>query len=484
MKIQKHIIRRKVWFYRWLKWIALILGLLLLFCLLFKCCDRPSNSVHPIPPSVVQQPINGVVSPPIALQPWFPSQPGIRQPIDSSQIIDNPDDPLKRRSVAGLLNIYLENGIDIKTFVEELRIAYPEDSIIATFYAEEYQRLQIRIRQERVEFLSRDLKQLGTVKYVLPEWLLSNSSIPNLEDPGYSIEDQYWFYEKIGLFKAWSSGYGSDQIKIAVIDDGFQLSHPELKDKSIAPWNVVDYNDSLYFHDSQLSHGTHVAASIIGNKNNSVGISGVAPACEFMPIQIDNGLGQLSMSAIIDGIFYALKNEADIINLSLGLSLGEVASQLTEREQAYLAETTLKDEAKMWDEIYTVAEKQGTIIVQAAGNDAILSGLDPMKRSSHSIVVGSCSRDLEPSDFSNYGEHVSIYAPGEQIYSAMPNGTIGPLDGTSMASPIVAGCVALALLEYPGITTQELIDRMQSTGRDIGARAPLIQINKLLEGRP
>ena len=475
MSIGFHEISRKVWNYPWLKWTALILAVLILICF-FRCCDFSRLIPSPDPPG----PNSGMVDPPGYSEPWFPSQPRGRAPIDTAQIIEHPDDPLKRRALAGLLNVYLKDHSDIKAFVRKLRDDFPEDSIKATHWAEEYKRVQLSLVQERLDFLATALKNgYPSVKYAVPEWLFLSNSV-EFNDVGYSDTAYFSFYNLIGLFEAWEEGLGSSDIRIAVVDDGFQLGHPELEGRYRDPWNVVDYSSNVYIHDEQSSHGTHVAGTVVANIDNGVGISGVAPNCQFIPIQIGDGSGYLSMSSIIDGIFYALNHEADIINLSLGMNPGDAIASLSESEQEEFSKSQLLDEAQMWDEIYQVAQEQNTIIVQAAGNNRVLAALDPMKRSSSSIVVGAISYRLDLSVYSNYGTAVDIYAPGDGIFSATPDGGIGPMDGTSMASPMVAGCVALALSKNRDLGCSELIQKMRETGIRSPSSDPIIKVDKLL----
>jgi subtilisin family serine protease len=212
-----------------------------------------------------------------------------------------------------------------------------------------------------------------------------------------------------------------------------------------------------------------------------VGISGVAPRCKLIPIQIADQNGMMTTSSILDGIFYALKNDADIINMSLGIDLSDAAKYLTEEQQETFAKTIYKDEAAMWNEVYEIAQKEGTIIVQAAGNSSVISSLDPMKRSNISIIVGATDRKGKKAQFSNYGDGVDVYAPGVSIYSSVPNQNFEQLDGTSMASPIIAGCVALIKSLNKDASIIDIKRLINDTGIIVeGTGKKLIQIDELL----
>ena len=89
--------------------------------------------------------------------------------------------------------------------------------------------------------------------------------------------------------------------------DAFDLNHEELKGKYFKPYNVITHNDNVV---PSGKHGTHVAGLALANGNNGKGIAGVAPNCLLMPIQASMGNGKFSMTDVVDGILYALKNGA------------------------------------------------------------------------------------------------------------------------------------------------------------------------------
>jgi len=219
---------------------------------------------------------------------------------------------------------------------------------------------------------------------------------------------------------------------------------------------------------------------IIAKADNNFGISGIAPNCKFIPIQISDETGVITTSSLLDGIFYALKNGADVINISIAMSLADIRG-ISPNKQKQISKEYLLEEARMWEEVYTIAADQGVIIVQAAGNDGLLAEIDPMKRSHATIIVGALSRNEHLADFSNVGNMVSVFAPGVGILSSMPNDQMGKLDGTSMASPIVAGCVALIKSTNNTLTNDEIIRLIQSTGKKIpNHQGVLIQIGRIL----
>lgn len=459
MKENKHKIEQKVYQSQWYKWIALVLFLLLILCLTLKCCKNTTSN-------------NSFVAKPL------PSLPGRIPPVDRGKIIPIPDDPFKREAVNDLVNIYLKDSIDISSFSTQAQNKYKDEIVEPTYFAKEYKRIQFRVDESKKDFLMAELKKdTAQIKFVTHEWILKQS-FTRSNDPDFLEEDNNWFYEKIGLEEAWGYTKGDTSLRIAIIDDGFDLQHNELKNQFISPWNVFKYDENVYGIPNKIFHGTHVASSAIGEVNNGFGISGVAPNCKFIPIQISDENGIITISSLLDGIFYALKNKAQIINLSLGLSLGPIASQLTKRDQEEIIKNKFKDEEELWKEVFTIALDEDVLIVQAAGNDNVESAMDPMKRSLNTIIVGACNQNFEPSTFTNYGNNVIVYAPGTKIYSALPNNEMGYLDGTSMASPIVTGCVALIKSYKPQMKANEIIDLIKKHSTDNADK--VIRINEIL----
>jgi subtilisin family serine protease len=378
-------------------------------------------------------------------------------PIDSSQVEQDKEDPLGRYAVTELLNIYLHEEVNIDNFITAIKDSLPNDSIITNYYAKAYKRIQLKVNDDRKDFIRNKLKQdTANVKFVTNEWVFRNSGLRS--DPGFTDPNNSWFYETIGIFDVWNKTKGSSNIKVAVLDDGFDLNHTEIKNNYELQWNVFDYSSNVYSNPKYQFHGTHVAGTVVGEQNNNFGISGVAPGCKIIPIQISNGNGIITTTSLLDGIFYALKNNADIINLSLGFSLGSKAQELSTIEQDSIINNQFLDEEKLWNEVFEIAKKEDVVIVQAAGNDNIFADVDPMKRSENTIIVGALDENFNKAEFSNFGTRINVYAPGTKIYSSLPEDQMGYLDGTSMSTPIITGCVALYMSLNPSSSVQEIIE--------------------------
>ncbi len=218
--------------------------------------------------------------------------------------------------------------------------------------------------------------------------------------------------------------------------------------------NYNDINDRFYGNNDLMgtdaSHGTHVAGIIGASRQNQVGINGVANHVEIMTIRAVPD-GDEHDKDIANAIRYAVDNGAWVVNMSFGKSFSP--------------------EKKWVDEAVKYAESKGVLLVHAAGNDAKNIDVadnfpsrnfanDTLKVFSNWINVGASGAsdtDLAAS-FSNYGKReVNVFAPGVKIYSSIPGGnTYGDKDGTSMASPVVAGLAALILSYYPELTAEQV----------------------------
>jgi subtilisin family serine protease len=266
--------------------------------------------------------------------------------------------------------------------------------------------------------------------------------------------------------KAWEISTGNKDVVVAVVDDGFDLTHKELSNTTISQkYNVVDQQNQVY-GNNLLNHGTHVSSILLGAANNNNGLTGISPNVTFMPVQIGSQTKSFfSNTDVIDGVLYALKNNASVINLSLGKQFSPQIVNLSETQQKELINNFGKDEEAFWKELFEIAEKQNTTIVIAAGNNGILSGIDPMQRYENAIIVGAVDRDMNIASFSNYGNFNTICAPGVQIVSAVPGNKFAPMDGTSMAAPIISGAIALYKSIYPRATNSEIKRKLKSSSQ-------------------
>lgn len=393
--------------------------------------------------------------------PVSPPDIGPGVPIDTSDIIIKPYPglPITRPIVSNRLILYCQDKIDLLDFSDTLLLTYEDIEIID--WRNRYKKIQLKVPPNKLFSYKADLRSRfdDELKYVMEEVIIEHpfSSSLGKKDNGCGAadcEDKKFWHKDFLKYEDVASKYPADStVTIAVIDESFQPNHPAIEGSIIDPWNIPQYSDSVDFEASQC-HGTHVAGLAGGADCFSHGV-------KLMPLQIVDSDGLMARSYIIDAIFYSITERAEVINISLGLMNVPGGS---------LSDTSyFEEEMAMWDDIFGIARDSGCIVVQAAGNSSTFASLDPMKRRKNSIIVGSHDSDGYPSDFTNFGPSVEIYAPGSCIYSSVPIDDYVVYDGTSMASPIVAAAVAIKCLHNPGITFEEVREALIFSSKSVGS---------------
>lgn len=268
-------------------------------------------------------------------------------------------------------------------------------------------------------------------------------------------EDQYAL-DMMMIDQAWTFTQGTTATIIAIIDSGIDTDHEEFTGR-ISPlaYNARTEQVGLAYVEDDTGHGTMVAGIIGAIKDNRKGIQGIMPNVTLLVIKAndldnpnttDDEAEQFSDSSIIEAIYYAVENGADVINLSLG---GTYANPLTKTAVDY-------------------AVAQGVIVVAASGNDGDGTLLYPASFDAV-ISVGSVDDQKLISDFSNYNSKVDLSAPGEAIVTTYPDNLYVTASGTSFASPQVAGIIGLLISYNPMKSTTEIYETLISTAMDQGA---------------
>lgn len=234
--------------------------------------------------------------------------------------------------------------------------------------------------------------------------------------------------ELIQAPKIWNETKGKG-IKVAVLDTGCDVNHPDLKDRIIGGRNFTDDDSSNPdIYTDYNGHGTHVSGTIAAQENDA-GVIGVAPEAELLIVKVLNKNGSGQYEWIINGIHYAIEQNADIISMSLG---GPA------------------DVPELYDAI-KAAVKKNILVVCAAGNEG--DGDDSTDEFAYPgcynevISVGAINLERDSSEFTNSHNEIDCVAPGEGILSTYLNGKYATLSGTSMAAPHVSGALAL-IKEY------------------------------------
>ena len=410
----------------------------------------------------------------------LPPNQGVLPPIeDDSEII--PGNP---SIIANRLNILMENeDKSILDLAKAFKERYPDDKYKVVYYDDVVKRMQIDIPKAEREQLKQEIPPTFAPEYelfVFDEALFEGAYTPS--DPAFSDVNKSWYLNAINAPQAWDITRGSEKITVAIVDNGFNLDHPELKSKVIQPYNVWLRSDKIF--PQSIDHGTHVAGTALAIVDNGKGLCGIAPNCKFMPVQVADKRERMTTTSVLDGILYALYQGADVINVSLG-SMFTGLDKFPENIQKDMINNHFKEEERLWRHIMRIAANHNSTIVIAAGNDNVLAGIDAIQRPELFITVSAVDKNnqnFDKANFSNYGSFSTISAPGVGIYSSVGKNDYKIMNGTSMAAPIVAGAVALMKSLNDTITNKQIICILQSTGKEAqGNIGKLIQLDKSLQ---
>ncbi len=255
---------------------------------------------------------------------------------------------------------------------------------------------------------------------------------------------------------------------IAIVDTGVFAGHPDLQGGRLLQGYDFVENDTTP-QDDMDGHGTHVLGIAGATKDNGVGVSSVAPGARLLPVRVLGNEGSGTIDDVVKGVDYAVREGADVINLSLGGSVPAFISSSPE-----------------FDRAIDRALDAGRVVIAAAGNDGLPACSQPSGQG-RLLCVGSVDRDRNRSAFSNFSgntEALGIMAPGgssffgNDILSTFNRDEAGDaftgpyteLAGTSQATPHVAGVAAL--LVEKGLRGQAATRRLLATAEDRGVPGP------------
>lgn len=272
--------------------------------------------------------------------------------------------------------------------------------------------------------------------------------------------------------EAWSRSTGA-HVQVAVVDTGVQADHPDLGDAVVGGWDFWD-NDSQPADAN--GHGTHVAGIIAARAGNGLGVIGVAPEATVVPVRVLDAAGNGLTSLEISAFAYAAEAGAKIVNASFGSDHYSASEDLVIRQHPE------------------------TLFVVAAGNDGADLDDHPSYPCSleydNVLCVGASTVGDSAAEFSNHGDAVDLFAPGDLVASTWLDGTYALDSGTSMAAPYVAGTAALIAAKYPAMTASGMraailagVDRPQrlaglsSSGGRLNANGALSAADDLQRAR-
>ena len=343
-------------------------------------------------------------------------------------------------SAAGTMALAAQTGMSVQNTIPQLGIAVVEAPGAGS--------------DAEMAATAAALEANPAVEWAEPNYTFTLDAVPN--DPSYNTT-QAPYLNRLEMPAAWDYTTGRPEVVIAILDTGVTLSHPdlaagiwtnplEIPDNGIDDdgngfiddihgWNFPDGNNLIY---DDYGHGTHVAGIAAARINNETGIAGMAGDATIMPVDVFNhGIG--TYEDLIRAIIYATDNGARVINMSLG------ATSYSRGEEAAV----------------DYAWNHGAVVVAAAGNTCIPAQLQPNMPpcyASHypaahqnTIAVAATNSLDNLCSFSTRGDFVDVAAPGCSVYSTIPSG-YGWNQGTSMASPHVAGLAGLLFSLNPQLT--------------------------------
>lgn len=285
-----------------------------------------------------------------------------------------------------------------------------------------------------------------------------------LNDPQLKNQWGFWKMNAQEYYNLISTGavVPRKKPKLAILDTGIDGNHEDIKNNYIS--SNTDYDSDVQ------GHGTHCAGIAAAVSNNNIGIASLAPGFDFLKvtsIKVLDNQGCGSDRSIVAGIIEAADNGADVISMSLGGPAG-------------------LDKDKVFTEAIEYANNAGCIVVVAAGNESQNAKNVVPAGCKGVITVTAVDENMQMATFSNYITDIEmgIAAPGVNIYSTFPKNSYRNLSGTSMATPCVAGLVAIMKSIKPELTTKEVFQILNSTGietNDVSKTGKFIQPTKVLQ---
>lgn len=351
--------------------------------------------------------------------------------------------------------LYFKNiGVAVVEDIEPEHLKFAKSKNSGIIYWEEER--TFTNKQTSIEQYLKDIKQqLDALKnnFEKIEELIKGENLIAIPEP---VNSATWGLERM---KVTTSKYTGKGVNLCVLDSGLYLDHPDFKGrniigKSFIPGQAWDYDGD--------GHGTHCAGTAAGYYTLEDGMRyGVAYEANLLIGKVLNDKGNGTTSSVIDGVDWALEKEAQIISMSLSapVKLGEKPSLIFEM-------------------IGTKAIEHNALIIAAAGNDSNRPNMPkPVGSPANAdsiMAVGAINSNNTIANFSNGGINaatggkVDIVAPGVNIFSSFSkNSSLGKIynniNGTSMATPHIAGLAALYLEKHPNLTALELWEKLEST---------------------
>ncbi|MDP1793252.1 MAG: S8 family serine peptidase, partial [Acidimicrobiales bacterium] len=307
----------------------------------------------------------------------------------------------------------------------------------------------VTVRVPDIAIVKQVIAALPGVAYVEDNAAMHALVTPN--DPRYGSQ---YGPTMMGAPAAWGStaGYGSANVKVAVIDSGILRTHQDFAAGRVLQGRDYVSNDNE--PNDTCGHGTHVAGTVGATTNNGLGVAGMSQAT-IIPLKAlakSTSIFSSGCSGSTAGIAQAIIDAADQGARVISMSIGGGSSSAMLNAVNY-------------------AHNKGVILVAAAGNDGGANSVDYPGAYPNVIAVGALDSNKARASYSDGGSQLDIMGPGSGVISTYTgNGTTySSLSGTSMATPHVSGAIALALSCAPAATAAQVTSALYSTADDLGA---------------
>jgi len=278
-------------------------------------------------------------------------------------------------------------------------------------------------------------------------------------------ENNRWAYDLINSDEVNSDGITGSGIRIALLDNGIDMRDARIANKVVARF------DATHSVSGQFDHGTATSSIIAADPMPEAGIGGVAPGASILDVRVCLNT-QCRNEWIVEGLKWAIDNDADVISMSIaGSGIDAAVAQL------------INDAISQGITVVTAAGNQACTPTYSNGNQTWIRNCTSttMPRSFPGslsipglITVGAIGRDLTRNSYSNYGSFVDVVAPGTDVATLYPWGPNAYFGGTSAATPMVAGIVALMKQASPNLTPAQIQAVLQAT-----TSSPVISIPNL-----
>jgi thermitase len=364
-----------------------------------------------------------------------------------------------------LLDLNMTSKDDIMPLLEKynmtIRKAFPNLKHDEYSELEEYYVLDIPTFQlKNIDVIIGELQNSGAVDYVENNEILELPKNPTTSfdveanKPSFGINDpnlkDLWGFEKMGVAQMYAilkDQTPKKKAKIVILDTGVEADHEDITANYFSIEKKSDYD--------KLGHGTHCAGIAAAVTNNGKGIASFSPNSSFVTvssIKVLNDSGFGSQETVLAGIIKAADAGADVISLSLGGPSND-------------------SHQKAYSEAVKYANAAGAIVVVAAGNSNKNAKDFSPANAQGVISVSAIAPDLSIAPFSNHVQdmEMGIAAPGVQIFSTYPKGTYKFLNGTSMATPYVAGLLGVMKALNPELDTKTAFEILKNTGKELEA---------------